>query len=158
MPRAQKANALALAQANQQPSKKITRIDQYYASSHCIMCRRVTEQGKALLISFHDDQLLTINIVICEYCQREPSETIFTLSIRQQQAQDKFRRLLETCHQCSKLSPLDAMAVENEQNEFDFADIPCESLDCPVFYERCKAKEDVKTTLSYNSILDTMLF
>jgi hypothetical protein len=45
MPRAQKADALAVAQINQQQTKKVTRIDQYYASSHCIMCRRVTEQG-----------------------------------------------------------------------------------------------------------------
>jgi hypothetical protein len=48
------------------------------------------------------------------------------------------------------------MTIENEQNESEFADIPCESLDCPIFYERCKAKEDVKVTLSYNAILDNI--
>lgn len=34
------------------------------------------------------------------------------------------------------------------------ADIPCDSLDCPVFYERLKAKQDVSVASSYNSLID----
>lgn len=47
MPRSQKAEALALARTDQPQNRKITRIDQYYASSHCIVCRQITEHGKS---------------------------------------------------------------------------------------------------------------
>lgn len=47
MPRSQKVEALALATADEdQTGKKISRIDQYYASSHCIVCRQITDGGK----------------------------------------------------------------------------------------------------------------
>lgn len=43
----------------------------------------------------------------------------------------------------------------NQENEQDqYADIPCDSLDCPIFYERHKAKQDVKATSNYNELLD----
>lgn len=45
MPRSVKAEALAIGQSNQHQSTKMTRIDQYYASSHCIVCRKVTNQS-----------------------------------------------------------------------------------------------------------------
>lgn len=46
MPRSLKADALALARSDQPQNQRITRIDQYYASSHCAVCRRITEHGK----------------------------------------------------------------------------------------------------------------
>lgn len=49
MPRSVKAEAIAMAQSSQHQSKKITRIDQYYASSRCIVCREVADQGMFLL-------------------------------------------------------------------------------------------------------------
>lgn len=68
---------------------------------------------------------------------------------RQQKAQQKFRHTLQTCQDCSKVNPLDAMfVIEGDQ----FADIPCDSLDCPIFYERLKAKKDVGITLKYDTL------
>lgn len=46
MPRSQKADALALAQVNQPQNQKATRIDQYYTSSHCVICRKVTDKSR----------------------------------------------------------------------------------------------------------------
>lgn len=53
MPRSQKAEALALARTDQFQNRKITRIDQYYASSHCIVCRQITEHGKSNTCKFY---------------------------------------------------------------------------------------------------------
>jgi hypothetical protein len=36
----------------------------------------------------------------------------------------------------------------------DCADIPCQSLDCTLFYERLKAKDKVRITSTYNSLLE----
>ncbi|GAA5804066.1 hypothetical protein HPULCUR_009552 [Helicostylum pulchrum] len=137
MPRSQKAEALALARTDQFQNRKITRIDQYYASSHCIVCRQITEHGKS-------------NTFICEQCQSKPYDTIFTLTTRQRQAQKKFQSILQTCQDCCTISSLDAMTVQ----EGECVDVPCVSLDCPIYYKRCKAKEDVKATSNYDALLD----
>lgn len=76
--------------------------------------------------------------------------TVFTLTSRQQKAQQKFRKILQTCQECSKVDPLNAMFV-TEGNQF--ADVPCDSLDCPIFYERLKAKKDVGATLGYDTLI-----
>ncbi|KAG2233310.1 hypothetical protein INT48_007746 [Thamnidium elegans] len=122
MPRSQKAEALALARTDQPQNLKFSRIDQYYASSH----------------------------FICEQCQLKPSDTVFTLTTRQQQAQKKFQSILQTCQDCCTISSLDAIAVQ----EGECADVLCVSLDCPIYYKRCKAKEDVKATSNYDALLD----
>ncbi|KAI9260852.1 hypothetical protein EDC94DRAFT_519975 [Helicostylum pulchrum] len=137
MPRSQKAEALALARTDQFQNRKITRIDQYYASSHCIVCRQITENGKS-------------NTLICEQCQSKPYDTVFTLTTRQRQAQKKFQSILQTCQDCCTISSLDAMTVQ----EGECVDVPCVSLDCPIYYKRCKAKEDVKATSNYDALLD----
>lgn len=69
-------------------------------------------------------------------------------------SQDKLRRLLQACQDCSNLSPLDAMTVVEQKQHY--ADVPCDSLDCPVFYERLKAKEDVRVTSSFDTLIDTL--
>lgn len=38
--------------------------------------------------------------------------------------------------------------------EGECVDVPCVSLDCPIYYKRCKAKEDVKATSNYDALLD----
>ncbi|OAD06266.1 hypothetical protein MUCCIDRAFT_9808, partial [Mucor lusitanicus CBS 277.49] len=120
MPRSQKIAAMNLALSTEHQARNPTRIDQYYSSSHCIVCRKIADQGKS----------------ICEQCKQAASNTLFTLLSRQQMSQNKFRKVLQACQDCSNLSPLDAMTVvEQEQH---YADIPCDSLDCPIFYERLK--------------------
>ncbi|CEP18773.1 hypothetical protein [Parasitella parasitica] len=133
MPRSQKAAAMNSALNTTNQAKSLTRIDQYYASSHCIVCRKLADQ------------------VICKQCKEDTSSTIFTMLSRQQISQDKFRKLLQVCQDCSNVSPLDAMTVMEQEQEY--ADIPCNSLDCPIFYERLKGKEDVRVTDTYNALI-----
>lgn len=134
MPRSQKVAAMNLAQNTGHQAKNLTRIDQYYASSHCILCRKLCDHS------------------LCEPCRQKVGQTIFSLISRQQLTQQRFRKILQICQDCSSLSPLDAMSVVS--NTELIADIPCDSLDCPVFYERLKAKQDVSVASSYNSLID----
>lgn len=154
MPRSQKAEAMALAMKDQ-PEQKMSRIDQYYASSHCIVCRSITTNGgkrqekKKLII----DILIVSLIAICQMCRTKPYETIYQLSSREQQAQDRYRKIMEICQTCTGISALDAMVVSKEEK---YADIPCNSLDCPIFYERWKAKQDVKATSHYHDLIESI--
>ncbi|KAI9247624.1 hypothetical protein BY458DRAFT_536724 [Sporodiniella umbellata] len=122
MPRSQKIALLRLGKHSNKPNvKKSKRIDHYYSRSHCLVCSQWTDQA-------------------------EPDKTIYTLNTRQSLSQKKFRKLLIACQTCSGLSALDAMTVCKS----DYADIPCDSLDCPIYFERLKAKKDVITTLEYH--------
>ncbi|KAG1445129.1 hypothetical protein G6F56_010019 [Rhizopus delemar] len=73
--------------------------------------------------------------VLCETCTSEPHKTIYTLTSRQTLSQT-----------------LDAITV----CEADYADVPCDSLDCPVYYERLKAKKDVTATSSYDNLINEL--
>ncbi|KAI7899268.1 uncharacterized protein BX663DRAFT_522025 [Cokeromyces recurvatus] len=129
MPQTKKAEAMALAQImGGQQRRNLNRIDQYYASLHCIVCSKLTDQQS-----------------LCKQCQENPMHTIFTLTTRQKLAQQKLKRLLSACQACSKLPLI---------HDFDgLLNVPCESLDCPIFYQRLKAKEDVQITLSYDTLI-----
>lgn len=48
MPRSQKIAAINLALSTEHQARNPTRIDQYYSSSHCIVCRKITDQGKCM--------------------------------------------------------------------------------------------------------------
>lgn len=88
---------------------------------------------------------------ICEQCQSKPHEAIFTLTTRQRQTHEKYLNILKTCQDCCTILPLDAISV---QEDAEYADVPCVSLDCPIYYKRCKAKEDVRATSNYDALLD----
>ncbi|RCH87381.1 DNA polymerase zeta, partial [Rhizopus stolonifer] len=132
MPRSVKVAALNLARTTENKSRGITRIDQYYASSHCIVCRQKADQS------------------ICEQCQKDPVTVMYNLYARQHATQDKYRKLLQTCENCTKIPTPVVISASLES----FADVPCSSLDCPIFYQRHKAKEDVKMTLHYDTLMD----
>jgi protein-arginine kinase activator protein McsA len=91
-------------------------------------------------------------IALCEQCQQNPSQAIFNLASRQQLTQQRFRKMLQICQDCSTISPLDAISVSSDADAM--ADIPCDSLDCPGFYERLKAKKDVQAACSYSSLIE----
>lgn len=46
MPKQQKVSAIASSHYAQHEAQTARRIDQYYASSHCVVCRRLTKNGK----------------------------------------------------------------------------------------------------------------
>lgn len=155
MPRSQKIAAMNLALSTEHQAKNLTRIDQYYSSSHCIVCRKIADQGS---VSSHINKTRVLNLytqlAVCEQCKQDAGNTIFTLISRQQMSQNKFRKILQACKDCSSLSPLDAMTVVEPEQQF--ADLPCDSLDCPIFYERLKAKEDVRVTCTYDTLIQNL--
>ncbi|KAI8378836.1 putative DNA polymerase zeta catalytic subunit [Choanephora cucurbitarum] len=130
MPRSQKA---AMLRSAQPPLKSLTRIDQYYSSSYCLICQQKTDQS------------------ICAVCQQDPIKVIYTLSSRQHAAQTKFKNILQTCERCTKI-PTPVAMMSNTTNII--ADSLCHSLDCPVYYQRLKAKEDVNTALCYDDLIN----
>ncbi|KAI9322888.1 hypothetical protein BX666DRAFT_1899270 [Dichotomocladium elegans] len=138
MPKQQKASALASARY---PTREISpaarRIDQYYASSHCVVCRCLTKNA------------------ICDNCQANLPKTIMTLRARQIASQAKLANVLQVCETCSRVSstitaPTDRRAAIDDTG---YADHPCDSLDCPVFFERIKAKNDVCATITYDDLI-----
>ncbi|KAI8089385.1 putative DNA polymerase zeta catalytic subunit [Halteromyces radiatus] len=142
MPRSRKAMALSMAQPREWNEKSNNRIDQYYASSHCIVCSRLAHQ------------------VICPDCLDQPSRTVFTLISRQRQTQKRLETALLICQNCSGLINADLIST-NDSNELKigntgYMDMPCDSLDCPVLYERIKACHDVYGSSSYDSLIEDL--
>ncbi|KAI9021443.1 hypothetical protein CLU79DRAFT_753335 [Phycomyces nitens] len=131
MPRSQKAMALSLSQHFGNETRRVRRIDQYYTSSHCIICRNITHQP------------------ICPSCLKQTSESIYTLVSRQKEAQKKWNEISLICNSCSHITPI--LSSPNEPNNTDH---PCTSLDCRVFYERIKAKDDVHALSMYDTLID----
>ncbi|KAI9468117.1 MAG: hypothetical protein EXX96DRAFT_493093 [Benjaminiella poitrasii] len=153
MPRTRKIEAITFAQlttGGHQFTKNLSRIDQYYASSHCIVCSKLTSQQ--CKTEQRENRLFSMSnriffFLLCEQCQANPMHTIFTLTTRQQLSQKKLKKLLSTCQECSQSATIIA------NNRDGLLDIPCDSLDCPVFYQRLRAKEDVRMTLNYDTLI-----
>ncbi|KAI8393678.1 uncharacterized protein BYT42DRAFT_551883 [Radiomyces spectabilis] len=140
MPRSQKAAALALSYYDEVQDKGVNRIDRYYASSHCIICRQLSDQP------------------ICDKCKHQKSLSLLTLISRQRETQEKLGAVLEVCDNCSQISPLLTASTNPHAaiGRSGYADHPCDSLDCPVFYERIKAKNDVRATSTYDTLLEQL--
>ncbi|KAL0083348.1 hypothetical protein F4703DRAFT_1861654 [Phycomyces blakesleeanus] len=131
MPRSQKAMALSFSHYFGNEARKINRIDQYYTSSHCIICRDITSQP------------------ICPSCLKQTSKSIFTLISRQKEAQKKWNNISLICNSCSQLPPILSNSIESGDTEH-----PCNSLDCKVFYERNRTKNDVYALSIYDTLID----
>ncbi|KAI8148312.1 hypothetical protein BJV82DRAFT_591635 [Fennellomyces sp. T-0311] len=131
MPRSRKAVTLQPVQQSK------SRIDQYYASSHCIVCRQLTDQ------------------TICTTCQSQPAQTANTLLTRQAETESHLTNVLLLCQSCSGISPILTASTDPRApiDDTGYADHACDSLDCPVFFERVKAKNDVRATSTYDQLL-----
>lgn len=74
-------------------------------------------------------------------------QTIYTLSCRQSDTQTKLSNLLTVCESCSGVP----RAVSDDDG---IVDHPCDSLDCPVFFARIRAKDDVRATSTYDDLME----
>ncbi|RUS18701.1 hypothetical protein BC937DRAFT_88438 [Endogone sp. FLAS-F59071] len=145
MPRIQRATAFTATQQSRSGGLTFRQnngrtIDQYYTSQHCLVCREVTE------------------LELCQNCQSNPSISTFHLSMRQHRAEVKYAQLLDVCTSCSQISAAQATVesgVEAELND-SISRHPCDSMDCPVYFERVKARNEVKLTMKYSGILDRL--
>ncbi|KAI7872574.1 hypothetical protein BDF14DRAFT_1716926 [Spinellus fusiger] len=133
MPRSQKAKAI-LSHHYRKSIKRSTHIDEYYKSNSCIVCRDHTSQS------------------ICTKCSKQPAQSIYTLISRQNQVQKKWKTIATHCHDCSRLPPI--YTTPDESSEYSYAtDHPCSSLDCPLFYDRVKTKNDLHEVAQYDPFI-----
>lgn len=96
------------------------------------------------------------SIAICDACQAKYANTVYILRSRQAESQTRIADILKVCDTCSQVSstinaPTDDRAAIGNTG---FADHPCNSLDCPVFFERIKAKNDIRATTTYDELLN----
>ncbi|OZJ05850.1 hypothetical protein BZG36_00882 [Bifiguratus adelaidae] len=143
MPRMQRAIAYTASQQDEagQGSSDIIggrTIDQYYMSRKCKICG---------IIADHD---------LCETCSQNPSQSAYNLAAKSHLGDTKYQRLLEICKSCSGVSGYEAMLanmsiIDIEDMKMDY-DHPCNSMDCPVFFERTKLYNHIR-----NVTTDTLL-
>ncbi|KAI8060050.1 hypothetical protein BC940DRAFT_371596 [Gongronella butleri] len=138
MPRSQKALALSLAQTRDVQGHTVNRIDQYYASSHCLVCRQLA--GKPL----------------CDTCMAQPSASILTIVSRQRAAEQRMSSIMHLCEHCSDVNVPEIANDADTVGTTGWVDMPCNSLDCPVYYERQKACHDLIGAITYNDLIDDL--
>jgi DNA polymerase zeta len=159
MPRRKQALAYSFSQLEENNSRTI---EQYYSSRHCVVCRQVSDHGKGKRGWFLIPCPLFLIVPsqpleLCSSCIFKGAETLYTMKMRLNDAQKRFGSILEICQSCSGvLTPLSA-SVSNDASlgtATGYADHPCDSIDCPVFFQRQKMKRDVRVLSSYDTIID----
>ncbi|RUS35011.1 putative DNA polymerase zeta catalytic subunit [Jimgerdemannia flammicorona] len=115
-------------------------IDQYYVSRHCLVCREVTNQE------------------LCSKCRAKPSASTYHLSMKQHEAEVKYTQLLDVCASCSMITAgQSAFAAEDRIDTGSGVSLhPCDSMDCPVYFERTKTRNELKVTMGNLDVLDKL--
>jgi hypothetical protein len=96
---------------------------------------------------------------LCTNCLTNGAQTMFTMKMRLNDVQKRFGSIQDVCQSCSGvLSSLSAsVAIPSEAafgSSTGYADHPCDSIDCPVFFQRQKLKRDVRVLSAYDTIID----
>ena len=89
-------------------------IDAYYASRLCHLCGSPSKGA------------------LCDGCSADPQRSAFMLLQRHASASEARARTLAVCQSCARLRDASATGAP-----------ACDSLDCPLFFVRCKLDEDV---------------
>lgn len=81
------------------------------------------------------------------------------MKMRINTAQKRFGSILEVCQSCSSVLALIAASVPGTASttlttSTGYADHPCDSIDCPIFFQRQKLKKDVRVLSAYDVIID----
>ncbi|KAG9286506.1 hypothetical protein G9A89_014672 [Geosiphon pyriformis] len=103
-------------------------INFYYWSGTCINCGANVDSVR----------------VICEECVDASRITAFQLQKKLQHTQRRFRSLVDICAMCSRQPTA-------------ICDIACDSMDCPVFFERAKAKSELRMEQHVNELVEDLL-
>jgi hypothetical protein len=78
MPRTQKSAFLRLGNYNNEPNKKkIKRIDQYYSRSHCVVCSKLTDQGKNMIRNIEKHSINDNHSYLRDMCKRAPQNYLY---------------------------------------------------------------------------------
>jgi len=138
MPRRKQALAYSFSKMEEYTNNSRT-IEQYYSSRHCVVCRKVSDNE------------------LCDACISNAADTLFTMRMRLNDAQKRFGSVLEICQSCSGVLTLQSASASNYTslgNDTGYSDHPCDSIDCPVFFQRQKMKRDVRVLSSYEKVID----
>ncbi|KAH8553586.1 DNA polymerase zeta catalytic subunit [Umbelopsis sp. PMI_123] len=133
MPRRKQALAYSFSQLEEYNGNSRT-LEQYYSSRHCVVCRRISENGKMVVTK------------LCTNCLTNGAQTMFTMKMRLNDVQKRFGSIQDVCQSCS--------GVLTFGSSTGYADHPCDSIDCPVFFQRQKLKRDVRVLSAYDTIID----
>ncbi|KAI9190114.1 DNA polymerase zeta [Blastocladiella emersonii ATCC 22665] len=109
-------------------AKKFT-LDRYYTSSACVSCDK---QVKGHVADGGGDSAAgtMTTAPLCAACRSDPRTLALNITRKLAQAEQRFDRLARACLECTQLGPLQ--------------DIECESLACPVLFDRVKAKQHLR--------------
>ena len=117
------------------------RIDSHFKSSHCVVCGLESTTGKSIpgspliyrLFCYRtglSSSTLADFPEICAECTSDPSRTSHTLLSRTHLAQSRLSAIHRICASCSSTPIAEP--------------IMCDSIDCPVMYQRVRAVRDVE--------------
>lgn len=78
MPRTQKSAFLRLGNCTNEPNKKnIKCIDQYYSRSHCVVCSKLTDQGKNMIRNIEKHKVNDDHSYLRDMCKRAPQSYLY---------------------------------------------------------------------------------
>lgn len=91
-------------------------IDAYYSHVHCELCGEAAKH------------------TLCDTCTADPQRSGFVLLQRRTHAQKQLSHMLEICQSCTGIRDASATGAP-----------ACDSLDCPVLYERFRLSDEVNS-------------
>ncbi|KAL7749691.1 DNA polymerase zeta [Sorochytrium milnesiophthora] len=109
-------------------------IDKYYVSTKCVVCGQQTTQE------------------VCQRCLDDPGRTKYAFGLEYRHIERKYADLATLCHSCIGFRG----GVEGAANDQAESDIACDSLDCPTFYDRLKAQQQLRVAGQYAHDLDIL--
>lgn len=101
-------------------------IDSFYLSRHCAVCGDLTTSTR----------------VVCEGCAESPATAVAVLAWRAARLEQSAQRLTEVCINCGG-------GGGGVGNGAGGGAVECVSLDCPIYYERCKVDLDAEAAQSH---------
>lgn len=135
----------------------------HYRSDHCLVCGRKTEHGElpSPCASFEFETLRprcsTLRVGVCIGCRQSPRQTMSALSTDTSRSTSRLISVMRVCASCagttgqasacsSSADPQTRTTTTTTTTSSDGHRIPpppCISIDCPVLYDRVKAKREL---------------
>ncbi|KAI3650014.1 hypothetical protein MP228_005646 [Amoeboaphelidium protococcarum] len=104
--------------------KAVNTLEKFYQSQHCYACGKSTGSKQQQQSMQRQKQQL-----LCQECLQRPDITAMNLNSKASVAESKYLALVKVCQNCCAHQGVDAATS-------------CESIECPVFYERLKSLQN----------------
>jgi len=122
-----------------------SRIDSYYQSQLCVLCSKLVDGQKR-------------GRDLCSDCtsERNRVKSIVVMQNRLSKAEKLFRATVDTCSSCCRTVPIGGgggLGLDDAKHSYGHGGdgmgtqlVACESLECSVFWQRCKAQDSMVAT------------